>query len=49
MCFDPRHHRDHAARRPFQTRREMLRNTSSGFGFLALSALMADRAYGGLV
>ncbi len=49
MCFDPRHHRDHPARRPFQTRREMLRNTSSGFGFLALSALMADRAYGGLV
>ena len=26
----------------------MLRRTSTGFGFLALSALMADRAYGGL-
>jgi len=33
---------------PFLTRREMLRQTSTGFGFLALSALMADRGYAGL-
>ena len=48
MCFNTRHHHNHPAPRPFQTRREMLRRTSTGFGFLALSALMADRAYGGL-
>ena len=38
--------------RPFQpgfSRREMLRRTSTGFGMLALSALMADPAYAGLV
>ena len=36
---------------PFQpgfSRREMLRRTSTGFGMLALSALMADPAYAGL-
>ena len=48
MCFDSRHHRDHPARRPFQTRREMLRNTSTGFGFLALQALIGDGAFAGL-
>ena len=30
------------------TRREMLRQSSTGFGMLALSALMADRSYAGL-
>ena len=35
------------ARRP-PTRREMLQGASNGFGFLAFSALMAERAYGGL-
>ena len=45
MCLDPSRH---PAPRPFPTRREMLRQTSSGFGLLALSALMADRSYAGL-
>ena len=45
MPFDPRHH---PGARPFLTRREMLRQTSTGFGWLALSALMADKAYAGL-
>ena len=45
MCYDPR---DHPAPRPFLTRREMLRQTSTGFGMLALSALMADSSYAGL-
>ena len=45
MCLDPRRH---PAPRPFPTRREMLRRTSTGFGLLALSALMADRSYAGL-
>ena len=45
MCYDPRHH---PAPRPFLTRREMLRQTSTGFGMLALSALMADSSYAGL-
>ena len=44
MCLDPRRH---PAPRPFPTRREMLRRTSTGFGLLALSALMADRSYAG--
>lgn len=30
------------------TRRELLRTASNGFGFLALSALMADQSYAGL-
>ena len=34
---------------PGFSRREMLRRTSTGFGMLALSALMADPAYAGLV
>ena len=42
MCYDPNHHPE---RRRFITRREMLRQTSTGFGFLALSALMADEAH----
>ena len=33
---------------PGFSRREMLRRTSTGFGMLALSALMADPAYAGL-
>ena len=45
MCYDPRHH---PKPRPFLTRREMLRQTSTGFGMLALSALMADSSYAGL-
>ena len=45
MPFDPRHH---PGARPFLTRREMLRQTSTGFGWLALTALMADKAYAGL-
>ena len=45
MPFDPR---QHPGARPFVTRREMLRQTSTGFGWLALTALMADRAYAGL-
>ena len=45
MCLDPRRH---PAPRPFPTRREMLRQTSTGFGLLALSALMADASYAGL-
>ena len=46
MSFEARHH---PRLRPCFTRREMLRKTSTGFGMLALSALMADRAYAGLV
>ena len=46
MPFDPCHH---PGPRPFLTRREMLRKTSTGFGWLALSALMADKAYAGLL
>ncbi len=34
---------------PPQTRREFLKVTSNGFGLLALSGLMADRTYAGLV
>ena len=45
MCYDPR---DHPRPYPFLTRREMLRQTSTGFGMLALSALMADPSYAGL-
>jgi len=30
------------------TRRELLKNASNGFGFLAFAALMADRSYAGL-
>ena len=45
MCYDPRHH---PVPRPFLTRREMLRQTSTGFGMLALSALMADSSYAAL-
>ena len=45
MPFNPLHH---PGARPFLTRREMLRQTSTGFGWLALSALMADTAYAGL-
>ncbi|MEE8141929.1 MAG: DUF1501 domain-containing protein, partial [Planctomycetota bacterium] len=44
MPFDPHHFRF----RPYLTRREMLRKTSTGFGMLALSALMADPAYAAL-
>ena len=44
MPLDPHHFRF----RPHLTRREMLRQTSTGFGMLALSALMADPAYAGL-
>ena len=29
------------------TRRELLKTASNGFGFLALSALMAERSYAG--
>jgi len=39
MSYDPL---DHPIPYPFLTRREMLRQTSTGFGMLALSALMAD-------
>ena len=42
MCYDPNHHPEP---RRFITRREMLRQTSTGFGFLALSALMAEEAH----
>jgi hypothetical protein len=45
MSYDPRHHPKPC---PFLTRREMLRQTSTGFGMLALSALMADSSYAGL-
>ena len=45
MPFDPR---QHPGPRPFVTRREMLRQTSTGFGWLALAALMADESYAGL-
>ena len=45
MPFNPLHH---PGARSFLTRREMLRQTSTGFGWLALSALMADTAYAGL-
>ena len=38
-----------AQSQPGFSRREMLRRTSTGFGMLALSALMADPAYAGLV
>ena len=44
MCNDPRHD---LGPRSFLSRREMLRQASTGFGWLALSALMADRAYAG--
>ncbi len=47
MPKDPRHH---AALEPTVrpvTRREMLRRASTGFGMLALAALMADDAYAG--
>ena len=44
MPFYPHHFRF----KPHLTRREMLRKTSTGFGMLALSALMADPAYAGL-
>jgi len=37
----------HPAWRPYMTRRDMLRQTSTGFGWLALSALMAERASAG--
>lgn len=37
----------HPAWQPSLTRRQMLRQTSTGFGWLALSALMADPAYAG--
>ena len=37
----------HPQRRRFVSRREMLRHTSTGFGYLALTALMADSAYAG--
>jgi len=43
MPFNPHHFQF----RPYLTRREMLRKTSTGFGMLALSALMADPAYAG--
>jgi len=33
---------------PATTRREFLRNSSNGFGLLALAGLMSDRAYAGL-
>ena len=45
MSYIPRHHPGLC---PFLTRREMLRQTSTGFGMLALSALLADRSYAGL-
>ena len=45
MSYERRHHH---GLRPFLTRREMLRQTSTGFGMLALSALLADRSYAGL-
>lgn len=38
----------HPKPRPYLTRRQMLQKTSTGFGMLALSALMADKAYAGL-
>ena len=44
MPFDAHH----LQFRPYLSRREMLRKTSTGFGMLALSALMADPAYAGL-
>ena len=44
MPFDPRRH---PGPRPFVTRREMLRQTSTGFGWLALTALMADESHAG--
>ena len=46
MFFENQHQ---SGSRPHLTRREMLRKTSTGFGMLALSALMADRSYAGLV
>ncbi len=47
MPTNPRHHAAlEPTLRPF-TRREMLRRTSTGFGMLALAALMADDAYAG--
>ena len=46
MSFEDYHH---PRARPYLTRREMLRKTSTGFGMLALSALMSDPAYAGLV
>ncbi len=45
MCYEPSYH---PRPRPFIARREMLRQTSTGFGLLALSALMADTAYAGV-
>jgi len=45
MSYDPSQHPGPV---PFLTRREMLRQTSTGFGWFALSALMADKAYAGL-
>ncbi len=39
----PHHHQPR-----FVSRREMLRHTSTGFGYLALSALMAHRSYAGV-
>ena len=44
MSYDPSQHPGPV---PFLTRREMLRQTSTGFGWLALSALMADQVYAG--
>lgn len=41
--------RSNAAANRAITRREMLRRCSTGFGLMALSRLMSDRAYGGLV
>ena len=43
MQPDPRYH---PYPRRHVTRHEMLRNTSTGFGMLALAGLMADKAYG---
>ena len=42
MSFEDYHHPRY---RPHLTRRQMLRKTSTGFGMLALSALMSDPAY----
>ena len=44
MVYDPHHH---FGPRSFMTRREMLQQTSTGFGMLALSALLADHSGAG--
>ena len=46
--IDPRQDRCPGVAGQPRSRRELLKTASNGFGYLALSALLADRSYGGL-